>query len=161
MREWQKLHRCADCGHVIPTECNEWSVSRPPSGNRPAPPVHNLIGVSHILCGSGSVVERCLAKANVAGPNPVSRSNQCVTHPTRKRRDEDPWVRCVARRAKSSVVEGYTVSRSNFIDAFDCLRRVRKNSILWHHRQAVRLGSAKPSSPVRFWVVPPKLGQLC
>ena len=27
-----------------------------------------------ILCGSGSVVERCLAKANVAGPNPVSRS---------------------------------------------------------------------------------------
>lgn len=24
--------------------------------------------------GSGSVVERCLAKANVAGPNPVSRS---------------------------------------------------------------------------------------
>ena len=26
------------------------------------------------VCGSGSVVERCLAKANVAGPNPVSRS---------------------------------------------------------------------------------------
>ena len=27
------------------------------------------------FCGSGSVVERRLAKANVAGPNPVSRSN--------------------------------------------------------------------------------------
>ena len=26
------------------------------------------------LCGSGSVVERCLAKADIAGPNPVSRS---------------------------------------------------------------------------------------
>ena len=25
----------------------------------------------------------------------------------------------------------------------------------WHHRQAVRLGSAKPLSPVRVWVVPP------
>ncbi len=28
-----------------------------------------------LLCGSGSVVERCLAKADIAGPNPVSRSN--------------------------------------------------------------------------------------
>ena len=27
-----------------------------------------------LLCGSGSVVERCLAKADIAGPNPVSRS---------------------------------------------------------------------------------------
>ena len=26
---------------------------------------------------------------------------------------------------------------------------------LWHHSQAVRLGSAKPSSTVRFRVVPP------
>ncbi len=26
------------------------------------------------FCGSGSVVERCLAKANVAGSNPVFRS---------------------------------------------------------------------------------------
>ena len=26
------------------------------------------------ICGSGSVVERCLAKADIAGPNPVSRS---------------------------------------------------------------------------------------
>ena len=28
--------------------------------------------------GSGSVVERRLAKANVAGPNPVSRSIKCT-----------------------------------------------------------------------------------
>ncbi len=27
----------------------------------------------------------------------------------------------------------------------------------WHHRQVVRLGSAKPLSPVRIWVVPPKM----
>ena len=26
------------------------------------------------ICGSGSVVERCLAKADIAGSNPVSRS---------------------------------------------------------------------------------------
>ena len=31
-------------------------------------------GPKNALCGSGSVVERRLAKANVAGPNPVSRS---------------------------------------------------------------------------------------
>ena len=39
--------------------------------------------------GSGSVVERCLAKANVAGPNPVSRSTiwhhgQVVRHGSAK-----------------------------------------------------------------------------
>ena len=28
---------------------------------------------------------------------------------------------------------------------------------MWHHRQVVRLGSAKPLSPVRIWVVPPKM----
>ena len=28
------------------------------------------------ICGSGSVVERCLAKADIAGSNPVSRSIQ-------------------------------------------------------------------------------------
>ena len=27
----------------------------------------------------------------------------------------------------------------------------------WHHSQAVRQRSAKPSSPVRFWVVPPTI----
>ncbi len=31
--------------------------------------------VYFLQCGSGSVVERRLAKANVAGSNPVSRSN--------------------------------------------------------------------------------------
>ena len=36
----------------------------------PSPAPFNNIDI----CGSGSVVERCLAKANVAGPNPVSRS---------------------------------------------------------------------------------------
>ena len=30
---------------------------------------------SHHICGSSSVVEHCLAKAGVAGPSPVSRSN--------------------------------------------------------------------------------------
>ena len=29
-------------------------------------------------------------------------------------------------------------------------------SCLWHHSQAVRQRSAKPSSPVQIWVVPPK-----
>ena len=36
-----------------------------------------VIGSSPItstICGNGSGVERCLAKAKVAGPNPVSRS---------------------------------------------------------------------------------------
>ena len=28
------------------------------------------------FCESGSVVERCLAKADIAGPNPVSRSTK-------------------------------------------------------------------------------------
>ena len=32
------------------------------------------IYVKRLICGSGSVVERCLAKANVAGSNPVFRS---------------------------------------------------------------------------------------
>ena len=43
-----------------------------------------------ILCGSGSVVERCLAKANVAGPNPVSRSNRF------SKRDSTAKQQCVA-----------------------------------------------------------------
>ena len=41
------------------------------TGSSPVVPTTYLI-----LCGNGSVVERCLAKANVASSNLVSRSTQ-------------------------------------------------------------------------------------
>ena len=45
-------------------------------GSSPTIPTNliSLSGATKALCGNGSVVERCLAKANVASSNLVSRS---------------------------------------------------------------------------------------
>ena len=48
------------------------------TGSSPVAPTRTTVR-KNILCGSGSVVERHLAKVNVAGSNLVSRSkNSCA-----------------------------------------------------------------------------------
>ena len=50
------------------------------AGSSAVPATGESLGLYHVktkyyICGSGSVVERCLAKADTAGSNPVFRSN--------------------------------------------------------------------------------------
>lgn len=47
------------------------------TGSSPVAPTNEN---SAAICGSGSVVERHLAKVNVAGSSLVSRSNRKLTH---------------------------------------------------------------------------------
>ena len=71
MRKWLS-------GRALP--CFEWKGKE--NLRSPSKPLHspcqgkieNLINLN--LCGSGSVVERCLAKANVASSNLVFRSTK-------------------------------------------------------------------------------------
>ena len=101
--------------------------------------------------GSGSVVERCLAKANVAGPNPVSRSNrfslgrdslrQQQVRQHRTRRGTEP------ERSVGPRVIGHPVSRSDKAKYVSHLACVSYYIALWHHSQVVRQRSAKPLFP--------------
>ena len=111
------------------------------------------------------MVERSLAKAEVAGSSPVSRSNfyndksavikiELDSRGSKLRRKTIQWIvfpepgstaerlRC-AKHEQSAGEAKSPVSRSN------------PNNI-WRHSQAVRQRSAKPSSPVRFRVAPPR-----
>ena len=57
-------------------ECNAWELSSAGRASALQAGGHRFEPYSshHFLCGGGSVVERRLAKANVAGSNPVLRS---------------------------------------------------------------------------------------
>ena len=78
------------------------------------------------FAGVAHLVERSLAKAEVAGSSPVSRSIH-ETAPRQPRR---------------------------FMNGF-VLRSPLHNQIGWRHSQVVRQRSAKSPPPVRIWVAPP------
>ena len=80
-----------------------------------------------VPAGVAHLVERSLAKAEVAGSSPVSRSIH-ETAPRQPRR---------------------------FMNGF-VLRSPLHNQIGWRHSQVVRQRSAKSPPPVRIWVAPPR-----
>ena len=82
------------------------------------------------FAGVAHLVERSLAKAEVAGSSPVSRSIH-ETAPRQPRR---------------------------FMNGF-VLRSPLHNQIGWRHSQVVRQRSAKSPPPVRIWVAPPEKKQ--
>ena len=119
------------------------------------------------------MVERSLAKAEVAGSSPVSRSNfydgslavikiGLSSRGSKLRRKTILWIvlpepgsaaerlRCAMREQSTGEAKS-PVSRIPFSSRGSKLRI----NFIWRHSQAVRQRSAKPSPPVRFWVAPP------
>ena len=79
------------------------------------------------------LVERDLAKVEVAGSSPVIRS----------------------RIADANRIHSHPLFSDLFPSLFRFLPPPLSSFISWRHSQAVRQRSAKPSSPVRFRVAPP------
>ena len=109
------------------------------------------------LAGIAHLVERRLAKAEVAGSSPVSRSTMqmlptgsvCIvgSNPAMK----SPCGKRVV--ATTSPVSVFTETKGIEAPFHDLLNQ---RNLIRHHSQAVRQRSAKSPSPVRFWMVPPK-----
>ncbi len=85
-----------------------------------------------LRCGSGSVVERHLAKVNVASSNLVFRSN----------------LKLASKPLEASFFVRKRSNSGNFFTVYHINR-------VWRHSQVVRQRSATPLSPVQIWVAPP------
>ena len=85
-----------------------------------------------LLCGSGSVVERCLAKADIAGPNPVSRSMR-----------RHHWMATLFHRRYSDPRKTRELP-----NPLNCYHAKTKVSELFYERDSDPRGSREPPNPV-------------
>ena len=116
-------------------------------------PITKIISIyiyANIVCGSGSAVERCLAKADIAGSNPVSRS---ITSFERTRyffcvRDSHPRAYGYCGRRSNSVSRSKK-ERTIVYQKFVLFYPLRSNGIssrvsvhiiavgVYHHRRCI------------------------